>query len=155
MSLPSTYPSSRTILISKEVKFQRQRIQSSDDQHKPPSRERFNALTILGSPSTKPIQRSICLFFYCRGLKAGFNGSPTLVEFICTEPVPNWQQYLKNIVFQHPPWLAYPNIKSFELHPRLPICVGFWDRTTTGIALNANLLHNSGIVMEKGWNWRS
>ena len=49
---------------------------------------------------------------------------------------------------QHPAWLAYPNIQSFELDPRLPIYVGFWDGTTTGVAPNANPLHNSGIISD-------
>lgn len=147
MSLPGSYQSSRTAQISEEVKFQRQRV-ISDDQPKLSSRGRFNALNLLSSPSTKPVQQSIGLFFYRRGLKAEFHESPTLVEFIRTEPVPNWQHYLKNIVLQHPAWLAYPNIKSFELHPRLPICVGFWDGTTTGVAPNANPLQDSGIISD-------
>ena len=96
----------------------------------------------------KPVQRSIRLFFYRRGLKAGFHGSSTLVDFIRTEHVSHWQLYLKNIVLQHPTWLSYPNIKSFELHPRLPICVGFWDGTTTGVAPNANPLQNSGLISD-------
>ena len=56
--------------------------------------------------------------------------------------------FLLMIVLQHPAWLAYPNIKSFELHPRLPICVGFWDGTTTGVAPNANPLQDSGIISD-------
>ena len=146
MSLPGTFPLPRSSNISEEVKFQRQRILPLEEQSKLPYRGKFNTLTTLSSPSTKPVQRSIGLFFYRRGLKAGFHGSPTLVEFIRTEQVPNWQQYLKNIVLQHPAWLSYPNIKSFELHPRLPICVGFWDGTTSGVAPNANPLQNSGII---------
>jgi len=71
-----------------------------------------------------------------------------LVEFIRTEQVSNWQQYLKNIVLQHPAWLAYPNIKAFELHPQLPICVGFWDGTTAGVAPNANPLQNTGLISD-------
>ena len=55
---------------------------------------------------------------------------------------------MKNLIFQHPAWLSYPNIKSYELHPRLPICVGYWDGTTTGIAPNANPLQNSGIIAD-------
>ena len=55
---------------------------------------------------------------------------------------------MKNLVLQHPAWLAYPNIKSFELHPRLPICVGFWDGTTAGVAPNANQLQNSGLISD-------
>ena len=146
MSLPGTFPLPRNHNISEEVKFQRQRILSSEEQLKLPYRGKFNTLTTLNSSSIKPVQRSIGLFFYRRGLKAGFHGSPTLVEFIRTEQVPNWQQYLKNIVLQHPAWLSYPNIKSFELHPRLPICVGFWDGTTSGVAPNANPLQNSGVI---------
>ena len=148
MSLPGSYQSPRTAQISEEVKFQCLRVLSSDDQHKPSSCGRFNALNLLSSPSTKPVQQSIGLFFYCRRLKAGFHGSRTLVEFIRTEPVPNWQHYLKNIVLQHPAWLAYPNIKSFELHPRLPIGVDFWDGTTTGVAPNANPLQDSSIISD-------
>ena len=102
--------------------------------------------TTLNSSSIKPVQRSIGLFFYRRGLKAGFYRSPTLAEFIRTEQVPNWQQYLKNIVLQHSAWLSYPNIKSFELYPLLPICVGFWDGTTSGVAPNANPLQNSWVI---------
>jgi len=34
------------------------------------------------------------------------------------------------------------------LHPRLPICVGFWDGTTTGLAPNANPLQNSGLIRD-------
>ena len=138
MSLPNSNQPPRTLQVSEEVKFQRQRIYPSKEQPEPSHRGKFNTLNLLSSPSTKPVQRSIGLYFYRRGLKAGFHGSPNLVEFIRTEHIPNWQQYLKNIVLQHPAWLAYPNIKSFELHPQLPICVGFWDGTTTGVAPNAN-----------------
>jgi len=35
-----------------------------------------------------------------------------------------------------------------ELHPRLAICVGFWDGTTTGIGPNANILQNSGLISD-------
>ena len=35
-----------------------------------------------------------------------------------------------------------------ELHSRLPICVGFWDGTTTGIAPNANVLPDSGLISD-------
>ena len=69
-----------------------------------------------------------------------------MVEFIRTEHVPHRQFYLKNIILQHPAWLSYTNIKSFEFYPRLPICVGFWHGTTTGVAQNANLLQNSGLI---------
>ena len=55
---------------------------------------------------------------------------------------------MKNLVLHHPACLSYPNIKSFELHPRLPICLGYWDGTTTCIAPNANPLDNSGIIMD-------
>jgi len=148
MSLPGTCQVPRSRQISEEVKFQRQRIQPSEEQPKLAHRGKFNTLTTISSPSTKPVQRSIRLYFYRRGIKAGFHGSPILVEFIHTEQVPNWQQYLKNIVLQHPAWLAYPNIKSFELHLRLPICVGFWDGTTTGVAPNANPLQNNGLISD-------
>lgn len=95
---------------------------------------------MLSNTSTKPIPRSVGLYFYRRGFKAGFHGSPTLLDFNRFQQIPDWQQYLKNLVLQHPACISYPNIKFYELHPRLPICAGYWDGTTTGIASNANLL---------------
>ncbi|KAG0635685.1 hypothetical protein HOY80DRAFT_1004094 [Tuber brumale] len=108
------------------------------------------SISCVLSTSIRPIQRSVDLYFYHQGLKVGFFGSPTLIEFIQTKTktIPNWQHYLKNHVFQHPAWLEYPNIITFELHYRLPICVGFWDGTTTGIAPNVNLLLGSSILAD-------
>ena len=150
MSLSNSYCPPRSIHISEEVKFQRQRIDPSNLKQQSLSLQpsQFNALTTLSSLSTKPIQRSVGLYFYRRGLKAGFHGSPTLLSFIRTDLISNWQQYLKNPVLQHPAWLSYPNIKSLELHPRLPICVGYWDGTTTAIAPNANMLQNDRIISD-------
>lgn len=138
--------STRSSHISEELKFQRQRVQPSAEQPKPLHHGKLNALTTISSPSTKPVQRSIGLYFYCHELMARFHGSPMLVVFIRTEQVRNWQQYLKNLVLRHPAWLANPNIKSFELHPRLSICVGFWDGTISGFAPNANPLQINGFI---------
>ena len=152
MSLSSTYLPPRSLHLSEEVKFQRQRVDPTKlkSQLESPSMQHsiFNTLTTLGNTATRPIQRSVGLYFYRRGLKAGFHGSPTLLTFTRTERIADWQQYLKDLVLQHPAWLSYPNIKTMELHSRLPICVGFWDGTTTGIAPNANILENSGIISD-------
>ena len=74
MSLPTTNRPPPSIHLSEEVKFQRQRIdpailksqfQSSSLQH-----SKFNTLATLGSTATRPIQRSVGLYFYRHGLKA-------------------------------------------------------------------------------------
>lgn len=148
MTLPNAFQPPRSIHISEEVKFHRQRVDPSLQNSEPIHHGRFNTLATLSGNSTKPVQRSIGLYFYRRELKAGFHGSPTLVSFLHTERVPDWQQYLKNIVLQHPAWLSFPNIKSFELRPRLPICVGFWDGTTTGVAPNVNQLQSGGVIAD-------
>lgn len=82
MSLPGSYQSPRTTEISGEVKFQRQRLISSDNEQKYSPCGRYNALTLLSHRSTIPVQQLIGSFFYRTGLKAGFRGSPTIVEFI-------------------------------------------------------------------------
>jgi len=138
-SSPSAYNLPRSTHISEEVKFQRQRIDPSKAQPEIHRSGKYNTLTMLSNTSTKLIPRSVGLYFYRRGFKAGFHGSPTLLDFNRFQQIPDWQQYLKNLVLQHTAWLSYPNIKSYELHPRLPICVGYWDGTTTGIAPNANI----------------
>ena len=117
MSLSSSYKTPRSIHISEEVKFQRQRVDPSKTPSDTLRSGKFNTLTTLSSISTKPIQRSVGLYFYRRGLKAGFHRSPTLLDFNRSQQIPDWQDYLKNLIFQHPAWLSYPNIKSYELHP--------------------------------------
>ena len=74
MSLSGAYCPPRSIHVSEEVKFQRQRIDPVvlKEQSQSLSRSPFNTLTTL-TTSTKPIQRSVGLYFYRRGLKAGFN----------------------------------------------------------------------------------
>ena len=94
-------------------------------------------LTTLTSPLSKSIQRSVGLYFYGGGLKAGFHGLPILLDFHLSQHIPDWQDYLKNLIFQHPALLSYSNIKSYELYPWLPICVSYYDGTTTGITPNA------------------
>ena len=91
MSLLGAYCPSRSIHVFEEIKYQRQHIdpvvlkeQSQSLSHSP-----FNTLTTLTTP-TKPIQRSVGLYFYRRGLKAGFHGSPTLINFTRTERIPGW-----------------------------------------------------------------
>ena len=152
MSLSSTYLPPRSLNISEEVKFQRQRVDPTKlkNQLESPSiqHSKFNTVTTLGSTPTRPIQRSVGLYFYRRGLKAGIHGSPTLFTCTRTERIADWQQYLNDLVLQHPAWLSYPNIKTLELHSRLPICVGFWDDMTIGIGSNANILENSGIISD-------
>ena len=148
MLLSSSYNKPRSINISEEVKFQRQCVDPSKTPSDTLCSGKFNTLTTLSSISTKPVQRSVGLYFSRRGLKASFHGSPTLLDFIRSQQIPDWQDYLKNLIFQHPAWLTYPNIKSYELHPRLPICVDYWDGTTTGIAPHANLLHNSSSIAD-------
>ena len=147
-SSSSSYIAPRSTQISEEVKFQRQRVDPSKHQPETLRSGKFNTLTTLSNTSTKLIPRSVGLYFYRRGFKAGFHGSPTLLDFNRFQQISNWQLYLKNLVLQHPAWLSYPNIKSYELHPQLPICVGYWDGTTTGIAPNANSLHNTGIISD-------
>ena len=148
MSLSTSYRPPRSIHISEEVKFQKQRVDPAKELSQSIPSSKFNTLTTSSSSLTKPTQRSVGLYFYHRGLKVGFHRSPTLVTFTRTERIPNWHQYLKNLVLQHPAWLSYPNIKTMELHPRLPICVSFWDGTTTGIAPNANVLPDSGLISD-------
>ena len=148
MTLSTSYRPPRSVHVSEEVKFQRQRVDPVKEQPESLPSSKFNTLTTSSSSFMKPIQRSVGLYFYRRGLKAGFHGSPTLLNFTRSERIPNWQLYLKNLVLQHPVWLSYPNIKTMELHPRLPICVGFWDGTTTGIGPNANILQNSGLISD-------
>ena len=76
MSLSGAYCPPRSIHVSEEVKFQRQRIDPVvlKDQSQSLSRSPFNTLTTL-TTSTKPIQRSVGLYFYRSGLNISKNNT--------------------------------------------------------------------------------
>ena len=126
--------------ISAEVNFQRKPIASQQQ-------ARFNILTTLGSPTAKPVTRFLALFFFPKGNTRGpFHGVPTILHFIRTEHVPDWQHYLTNQVLHHPAWTTYPNIKQYMIDPDHPICVGFWEGNSN--TPNANTLIGSGAISD-------
>ena len=129
--------------VSTEVNAQRQRITTS----KQPDGGRFKGFTTLGIQPAKPVSRSLALFFFPKGNTRGaFHGVPTILHFIKSEQVPDWQHFLTNQVLQHPAWRTYPNIKQYIIDQNHPICVGFWEGNSN--TPNANALIGSGTITD-------
>jgi len=111
------------------------------------NRSRFNSLTSLSILSGKPLSKSLSLFFFRKGSnRPTVHGLPTLIQLSKVDRIPDWQQYLQQQIQEHPAWKSYPNIKSFEIDPDKPICVGFWEGGNT--LPNANELTGSGIIAD-------
>ncbi|RPA91222.1 hypothetical protein L873DRAFT_1848394 [Choiromyces venosus 120613-1] len=106
-----------------------------------------NILTSLGQQPAKPVARSLALFIFPKGNTRGsFHGVPTIMHFLRSELVPDWQHYLTNQVLQHPAWTTYPNIKQYIIDSDHPICVGYWEGNSN--TPNANALVGGGTIAD-------
>lgn len=132
----------QNITVAAEVNAQRQRITTAK-----PDGGRFKSFTTLGMQQVKPVARSLALFFFSKGNTRGvFHGVPTILHFIKSEHIPDWQHYLTNQVLQHPAWTTYPNIKQYIIDQNHPICVGYWEGNSN--TPNANALVGSGTIAD-------
>ncbi|RPA91875.1 hypothetical protein L873DRAFT_260235 [Choiromyces venosus 120613-1] len=69
-----------------------------------------------------------------------------IIQLLKSDRVDNWQEYLRAQVQDHPAWKSFPNIKSQEIDPHKPICVGYWEG---GNSLpNANELVGGGTIVD-------
>ncbi|RPB03861.1 hypothetical protein L873DRAFT_1841029 [Choiromyces venosus 120613-1] len=131
----------RSSAISTEVNLQRQCTNIS----KQPGRS--NILTSLGQQPAKPVARSLALFIFPKGNTRGsFHGVPTIMHFLRSKLIPDWQHYLTNQVLQHPTWTTYPNIKQYIIDSDHPICVGYWEGNSN--TPNANALVGGGTIAD-------
>ncbi|KAG0128325.1 hypothetical protein HOY82DRAFT_541339 [Tuber indicum] len=137
----------RTSASAEEVRRYRQRANQSKDQPEHLSQSRFNTLSSLTLSLPKPINKSLSLFFFHKGSsRTMLHGSPMIIQLLKSDRVENWQEYLQCQVQDHPAWKSFPNIKTLEIDPRKPICVGYWEG---GNSLpNANELIGSGSIAE-------
>ena len=67
-----------------------------------------------------------------------------IIQLCKFDRIENWQKYLQEQVADHPAWQLFPEIRTREIDPSKPICVGYWEG---GNSLpNANELIGSGTI---------
>ncbi|RPA89960.1 hypothetical protein L873DRAFT_514058 [Choiromyces venosus 120613-1] len=113
------------LVASEEVQRQCQRADQSKDYRESLIQSRFNTLSTLSSPSPKPINKSLSIFFFYKGSnRATLHGSQIIIQLQKSKWVDDWQEYLHTQVQEHPAWKSFPKIKIQEIDPQKPICVG-------------------------------
>ena len=141
-------PSTSTALqsgTSEEVRRQRQRADQSKDQPESSSQSRYNTLSLLSSSTPKPLNKSLSLFFFRKGSsRATLHGSPMIIQLQKLDRVDDCQEYLRIQVQDYPAWKSFPNVRTQEIDPNKPICVGYWEGGST--LLNANKLIGGGSI---------
>ena len=69
-----------------------------------------------------------------------------IIQLCKSDRIENWQEYLQVQVCDHPAWRSFPQIRTQEIDPSKPICVGYWEG---GNSLpNANELIGSGTIAD-------
>ena len=69
-----------------------------------------------------------------------------IIQLCKSDRIENWQEYLQGQVADHPAWRSFPQIRTQEIDPSKPICVGYWEG---GNSLpNANELIGSGTIAD-------
>jgi len=121
-------PSTSTALQSvrsQEVRRQRQGADQSKDQPESSSQSRYNTLSLLSSSTPKPLNKSLSLFFFWKwSSRATLHGSPMIIQLQKLDRVDDWQEYLHIQVQDHPALKSFPNVRTQEIDPNKPICIG-------------------------------
>ena len=146
-STSTNYFQSAKSATSEEVRRQRQRADQFKDQPESSSQSRFNTLSLLSSPMPKPLNKFSSLFFFRKGSsRATLHSSPKIIQLLKSDRIEDWQEYLCAQVQDHPAWKSFPNIRTQEIDPNKPICVGYWEG---GSSLpNTNELIGSGLISD-------
>jgi len=63
-----------------------------------------------------------------------------------SDQIINWHDYLRAQVCDHPAWRSYPHIRTPEIDPQKPICVGYWEGGN--LLPNANELIGGGTIVD-------
>ena len=69
-----------------------------------------------------------------------------VIQLCKSDRIEDWQEYLQAQVQDHPTWRSFLHIRTQEIDPLKPICVGYWEG---GNSLpNANELIGSGTISD-------
>lgn len=69
-----------------------------------------------------------------------------IIQLCKSDRIENWQKYLQAQVQDHPAWPSFPQIRTQEIDPSKPICVGYWEGGNT--LPNANELIGSETIAD-------
>lgn len=131
-----------------EVRLHRQRAGNSNEQLEQLNMSgKFNILSQSTGMPGKLFPKQLYLFFHKKGYKeASRHGSASLIHLDPKTAIPNWQSYLSDLVTSHVSWKSFPKIREYEINPKLPICVGFWEGGNT--LPNTNELVGQGTMAD-------